>query len=230
MELVHSPKIVTDGLVLELDAANRKSYPGTGTAWTDLSGRNNNATLVNGPTFNSSNGGSIVFDGTNDYIAIPRNSNLIPTNDWTYDCWFNLTTTTDPNYGQTFFGNWGGSSTSDFDIRKSGNSMIFYCYTSGNSLISTISVSHTFVAGLWEYFTLIKQSNTYSFYFNNQLAGSVTNSTPVFDGSANMTIGVESGTFSSFNGKMSNIKVYNRALTAAEIQQNFNTHRGRFGI
>jgi hypothetical protein len=77
MAFNYSPKIVTDGLVLCLDAANNRSYPGSGTAWTDLSRGGNNGALTNGPTFNSANGGSIVFDGTNDYVEIPtRNTNL----------------------------------------------------------------------------------------------------------------------------------------------------------
>ena len=63
-----SPKIVTNGLVLALDAANTKSYPGSGTVWSDLTPNGNNGALTNGPTFNSANGGSIVFDGTNDYL------------------------------------------------------------------------------------------------------------------------------------------------------------------
>ena len=63
-------QIVKDGLILDLDAANRYSYPGTGTTWTDLSGNGNSATLLNGPTFDSANGGSIVFDGSNDYAPI----------------------------------------------------------------------------------------------------------------------------------------------------------------
>ena len=66
MALSHSPKIVTDGLVLCLDAGDRKSYSGSGTTWTDRSGEGNNGTLVNGPTFDSGNGGSIYFDGGND--------------------------------------------------------------------------------------------------------------------------------------------------------------------
>ena len=69
MSLSRGPKIVTNGLVLYLDAANKKSYPGSGTTWTDLSGNNNTGTLTNGPTFDSNNGGSIVFDGTNDYVS-----------------------------------------------------------------------------------------------------------------------------------------------------------------
>ena len=70
MSLFHSPSLVTSGLVLCLDAGNPKSYPGSGTTWTDLSGRGNHGTLVNGPTFNSANGGSIVFDGSNDYVEL----------------------------------------------------------------------------------------------------------------------------------------------------------------
>ena len=67
MGLSHSPRIVTDGLVFCVDAGDKMSYPGAGTTWTDLSKNRNNGTLTNGPTFNSANGGSIVFDGTNDY-------------------------------------------------------------------------------------------------------------------------------------------------------------------
>jgi hypothetical protein len=219
-----------NGLVLALDAGNTKSYPGTGTTWYDLSGRGNTGTLTNGPTYSSANGGSIVFDRADDYVTVPRNSSLIPTGNWSYECWFNLTSTTDPSFGQSFFGNWGNSSTGDFDIRKSGNTMIFYCYDSGNGLISTITASYVFTAQKWEHFVLTRESNTYNFYFNNQLVGSVTNTNPVFDGSANMTIGIESGVFSNFNGRMSSIKVYNRALSAAEVSQNFNALRGRFGI
>ena len=74
--LAHGPSIITQGLVLALDAADRNSYPGTGTAWTDLSGNGNNGTLTNGPTYNSANGGSIVFDGSNDYVNFSYNSSL----------------------------------------------------------------------------------------------------------------------------------------------------------
>ena len=70
MTTSYSPLIVTDGLVMYLDAANPKSYPGTGTTWTDISRNNNNGTLTNGPTFSSANLGSIVFDGSNDAIQL----------------------------------------------------------------------------------------------------------------------------------------------------------------
>jgi hypothetical protein len=67
MALSHSPSIVTDGLVLCLDAGNPKSYPGSGTTWTDLSGNGNNGTLVNGVGYSGDNLGSLSFDGVNDY-------------------------------------------------------------------------------------------------------------------------------------------------------------------
>ena len=68
MATLYAPRIVTDGLVLCLDAGNRKSYPGSGTSWVDMSGNNNTGTLTNGPTFGGGNGGSIVFDGVNDFV------------------------------------------------------------------------------------------------------------------------------------------------------------------
>ena len=77
MGISYNPKIVTNGLVLCLDAANAKSYPGSGTAWTDLSGLGNTGTLTNGPTYSSANNGSIVLDGINDYTSITCAANTI---------------------------------------------------------------------------------------------------------------------------------------------------------
>lgn len=76
MSYHNGPRIVTNGLVLYLDAGSSKSYPGSGTTWTDLSGNNNNGTLINGPTYSSGNKGSIVFDGINDYIIINSSISL----------------------------------------------------------------------------------------------------------------------------------------------------------
>ena len=76
MAFFRGANVVTDGLVLALDAANTKSYPGSGTTWRDMSGNNITGSLTNGPTFNSANGGSIVFDGTNDSVIMADNSAL----------------------------------------------------------------------------------------------------------------------------------------------------------
>jgi hypothetical protein len=85
MAFNYSPKIITDGLVLYLDAANTRSYPTNGTIWSDLSRNNNNGTLINGPTFNSANGGSIVFDGVDDRVS--RNSAIDTGQNFTINAW-----------------------------------------------------------------------------------------------------------------------------------------------
>ena len=69
MSYSNGPTIVTDGLVLALDAGDRNSYPGSGTTWNDLAG-SNNLTLYNSPSFSSNNGGHFLFDGANDYMTI----------------------------------------------------------------------------------------------------------------------------------------------------------------
>jgi len=89
MAFNYSPKVATDGLVLYLDAANPKSYVSGSTTWGDLSRGGNNGTLVNGPTFDGGNGGSIVFDGVNDYGTVPTNPLLITT-EFTKSIWFNI--------------------------------------------------------------------------------------------------------------------------------------------
>jgi hypothetical protein len=89
MGISRGPKIVSSGLVLCLDAANKLSYPGTGTTWTDLSGTGKNLTLTNGPTFNAGNMGSIVFDGTNDYAVVNPVSAF---NIYCISMWFKPTT------------------------------------------------------------------------------------------------------------------------------------------
>jgi hypothetical protein len=79
------PDLVQDGLILALDAADKNSYKGTGTLWNDLSGNVNNGTLTNGPSFNNSNGGTISFDGTDDYVSITNNSTLRPSTELTIE-------------------------------------------------------------------------------------------------------------------------------------------------
>jgi len=107
MAFSFSPRIVTDGLVLCLDAANPRSYPGSGTTWSDISRTGTNGTLVNGPTYSSANGGSIVFDGVNDYATTIRVPNMTTSSaeaSITYEYWvqptqniYSLFTQTDNN-------------------------------------------------------------------------------------------------------------------------------------
>jgi hypothetical protein len=91
MSGISGPKIITSGCVLSLDAADKLSYKGSGTTWKDLSGNNNTGTLTNGPTFNAGNMGSIVFDGTNDYVGFTYNSIFNPSTSVTLSIWLRLT-------------------------------------------------------------------------------------------------------------------------------------------
>jgi hypothetical protein len=84
--VANANSIITSGLVLNLDAGNTASYPGSGTVWTDLSGNGYNGTLTNGPIYSSSNGGTIVFDGTNDVASFGNILN-IGLSSWTMSCW-----------------------------------------------------------------------------------------------------------------------------------------------
>jgi hypothetical protein len=89
MSVAGGPDLIQDGLVLCLDAANTKSYPGSGTSWVDLSGNGNNGTLTNGPTFSSTNGGNIFFDGTNDYVRVSSTSIIPGSSSFTFNIWLN---------------------------------------------------------------------------------------------------------------------------------------------
>ena len=91
MSVFAGPEINESGLVLYLDAGNIKSYPGSGTSWTDISGRGNTGTLVNSPTFT---GNSFNFNGTNQYVSINRPQTITNTGSSTIQCWVNITLNT----------------------------------------------------------------------------------------------------------------------------------------
>ena len=165
MSLFHSPRIVTDGLVLCLDAGNTKSYPGSGTTWTDLSGRRNNGTLTNGPTFDSANGGSIVFDGTNDTVSIPASANQVfGTGDYTLE-WWSKTSDTDGGYAL---------SAADFlNITWSG-STLYYQDVYGNTIMSFTNTTH--YNGAWHQHVITRVSGVVKWYLDTVQISSVSSS------------------------------------------------------
>lgn len=127
MSYHNGPKIVSEGLVLYLDAANSKSYSGTGTTWTDLSGNSNNATLVNGPTYSSLNGGGIVLDATDDFISITPSASLkVDGDNFTILSVHKIGTAFD-TYGQFFYQSGDGSGAAT-------NKSIFFQRNGANTL------------------------------------------------------------------------------------------------
>ena len=232
MSYFNRPRIVTDGLVLCLDAGNTKSYPGTGTAWTDISRNNNNSTL-NGPVFNSGNGGSIVFDGVNDYVS----KSTINVSYLTVSAWAKWT---------QFFSDLNGHaliSNSDADTGEPLNGYLLYQATGApynrvqalvyGTSVSAITSNSALSTGTWYNICFTYDGVAVRLYLNGVLdisaaaaKGTIAASSADFIiGSAYTTIG---GSY--FNGNIASVNLYNKALAATEVLQNFNATRGRFNI
>lgn len=224
MGIAYNPRIVTDGLVLALDAGNRKSYPGSGTTWTDLSGRGNNGTLTNGPTYSSSNGGSIVFDGVDDYVSTGLVLPSPSTTPTTFDLVFRFNNT---NSYRGLIGA-SGYQASGFSIGFMGQTSIRMTY---NASGLAYEPSWTYDSSVVSQGTFVFDGRNITAYRNSSVISTYTASFDVVASSSGIGIG------NNFQGgwgvSQSNVycaRVYNRALTAAEIQQNFNATRGRYGI
>ena len=231
------PNIITDGLVLHLDAANTNSYPGSGTTWTDISGKGHNGTLTNGPTFNSGDMGTIVFDGSNDTVTLSANSDFdFGTGDLTIEGFFNKSATTanltlvcsENYYANGYNGNW--------IIRITNASTIAFASYDAKSNEEYVEFSAPTTSGKWYHFAFVREgtgSNESKFYFNGVLAGSMTVSKSLSNaGNEGLRIGEDNNWANAFmNGKISNVKIYKgKGLTATEVKQNYKALRGRYGI
>ena len=217
------PNIITDGLVLYLDAANQKSYPSTGTVWTDLSGLGNNGTLTNGPTFSSANNGSIVFDGTNDFIA--GNTVALSGSAFTIGVWIKPLVTP---VTKTFF---------SLGSVESANTALHLRFVSAISLkmgfySNDIDVTISNITGNWNYIAgTLETSRLRSVYQNGFLKGSDT-AISMFTGNTAYAIGnwVILGGIQNINAEITSVQIYNRALSSDEILQNYNATKSRFNL
>ena len=218
----YGPKVVTNGLVLQLDAGNSKSYPGSGTTWTDLSGRGNTGTLVNGVGYNSGNLGSLVFDGTNDYV-----SGSIPTlSSWSMTLWYRSTDITSQLVFYPFSGTTGANGLGFGGTLDASTNNRWYFFDGANVLSSANTVITT---NVWYNLVVTKSSTTYNLYTNGSLSLS---GSGVDLSLTQYNLGRRSDGGGQFyvKGNIANTQIYNRALTAAEVQQNFNATRSRYSI
>ena len=232
MAIFYNPRIVTDGLVLALDAANTKSYPGSGTTWTDLSGRGNTGTLVNGPTYSSANSGSIVFDGADDYVLVNSNASIpYGSTARTVSIWFYTNTTTWADNVNNLFYYGAGSNGSSFGIDFSTYpSMEVWTY-GGAGRDLTFSTTYSQVG--WKNITVTYNgSTTILIYENGTFTQTLTLTSACNTPSSGVYIGAVNPSILTayYDGNIANTQIYNRALSAAEISQNFNALRGRYGI
>jgi hypothetical protein len=239
MAFSFSPKIVTDGLVLYLDAANQYSYPGSGTTWSDISRGGNNGTLVNGPTFDSNNGGSIVFDGTNDYIQTPIQTISRP---WTFSTWFNFTSLTANGGFNTFFGQDTSVSIprGTFYFQKAGvttegieaNKVNFSIVKTDGSIVPTNGLN-VLQINKWYNYVAVLTTTSISLYENGILQNTTINSDSFITPNTNIVLnaGYYANNIADYwPGKSSIFQMYNRALSATEVLQNYNATKTRFGL
>ena len=228
MSVSFSPSIIKDGLVLYLDAANTRSYVSGSTVWNDLSKSGVKGNL-NGPTFNNSNGGNIVFDGVDDYVetnySLPSNSNF------TITAWAKSSVASVQN---RVFGNAdsvGGTSGVDIIWGYVGSTQIYCVRRNGvnNSTLDTQSTAITNLLTGWHHIVYTYSTTTGSLlYVDSIQVGSNVNLG--FSSTLTFRVGRDGNGSDKFNGNVSNVQIYNRALSASEVLQNYNSTKSRFGL
>ena len=228
-----APNIVKDNLVLNLDVANSKSYISGSTTWNDISRGSNNGTLVNGPTFSSSNGGSIVFDGVDDRVSRTTNINTgqnFTVNAWIYPTLLGTTkrTVEASSYNYTSLNGWflctAGFST---------NNTFFFSAGSDNAY--RVALANTLSLNQWAYISAVCQNgggsiNLYkngietSYELTSLSTNTLTYTYPQFNVGYRDTAGLTD----PYTGNIAQVTIYNKTLTASEVLQNYNATKGRY--
>ena len=224
--VISSASIVTSGLVLNLDAANPASYPGSGTTWTDISGSGNNATITNG-SYDSANGGSIVFNGTTTGVYYTK---IINSGDFTCEIWAKQTSA---NYGSAmmFAGSDGFSGADNCQLGVSGgDGSIGLALGNSGISVSPANASSATSVNNWYHVIYSRTGSTINIYANGVFKSSGTSATQLRIDRLGNIGGIGGSLGKWLLGNISSAKVYNRALSATEVTQNFNALRYRYGI
>jgi len=206
MALSRGPKIVTSGLVLALDAADKNSYRGSGTSWFDLSGNNRIGILTNGPTFNSGNNGYITFDGVDDFTDITflpaQTDSPLSVFSWVY-------LTSLPTLGVAS-GIWGHYGVGNFN----------------NSSLPVFSV------GVWTYAGFTSTGSDHIYYVNAQSQATWSGTTGSILGNPSSPVHMvgRSDAARTWIGRIATTSVYTKTLSSTEVLQNYNATKTRFGL
>lgn len=223
MALHHSPSIITNRLMLCLDAANIKSYPGTGTTWTDLSGNGYNATLVGSPSFTN---GYFSLTGTQS-ATFNNDAANFGTSDFSTEFWYYYSGT-QPNYGVLFD---NGSQGMSIQFGTPTTNILFYSIPSNND---ATGVPHNMTLNTWNHIVHTRSGGNLTIYINGVVKGTWTGKTGSFSPQSGSLAYI--GTYSlstgyAISGRISVFKIYKGyALTQTDVLQNFNALRGRYGI
>jgi hypothetical protein len=240
--------IIRDGLVLYVDAANTKSYPGTNNDWFDLTKNSINGVATNGPTFDSSNFGSFIFDGNDDFIQFGQVENLKFTNSQphTISAWVYWTPTAGTLTTIVSFGNVSGAFPGvgdegyylSLDSGVLGVDSFLFDYYDGSNPVNAISIvgnNNTVPTNTWFNIAATNNGSNTAAGLKVYINGSLSQWTTRIDqptlsidySNSNFNIGARDAT-STINGKISSTLVYNRVLTASEIEQNFLAIKSRY--
>jgi hypothetical protein len=228
MGFSRGPKIITDGLVLALDAGSKKSYSGSGTAYNDLSGNGNNGTLTNSPTFNSN--GDFEFDGVNDYVSFGNPDELNFTDSMSHAVWFTRNSNGTGNLRLTSKAAGGSGTNQQGFTFFGGNSSIVWGINVGG--VRT-NLSATITVGPWYYVvgTANFSTGTQHIYLNGEeiTSGNLGN-TNTTSNSIEFRVGsyYSESNLLPWDGNIGPVSVYNKALTAQEVLQNYNATKSRF--
>jgi hypothetical protein len=231
--------IIRNGLVLALDAGSQNSYVSGSTIWNDLSGNGNSGSLVNGPTFNSSNGGNLVFNGSNQYVSssVGTSLDIGTTGSVTLSCWVKYSTPASNYTGLVAKGSSSGV-ISGFQMLLYTNKLSCELGNGASTFLGPLTGllgTTTLNTGQWfnTVLTINRGNNTVSAYVNGVLESFQTNaavSTNNLTTSFNVLIATERDATLFLNGNVANAQIYNRALSADEIQQNYNATKSRFNL
>jgi hypothetical protein len=234
MAFHRGPYIVKDGLVLSLDAANVKSYVSGSTTWQDLSKNNYSGSLINGPIYSSDRGGSIVLDGTNDYIRLNTNplyalynSNLA-NQKWTIEVWHNMSK---KGNSQFIIGPYGGSISFGIFLEFGSSTKGLMWTDGGKYLYSNSSLVGKGPTHVCFIFSGSSSQRSQYIYLDGKL--DATRTDVVVDTYPSLASNMYIGGDGSSGGSVGNLyayKIYNKALSASEVQQNYNALKGRYGI
>ena len=234
MSNIHSPNVVTNGIVACWDAGSRASYPGAGTTITDLAaveGGVSNGTLTDGPTFDSANLGSIDFDGTDDYIDVGNGGKLQITSVITLATWYR----TDDDGNGTMVAKWSGGQRA-YKMRINGGQMQTLFSSNGSSTTVTLTDPTTSNGNVWHYAVATNDgsggANTALLYVDGILVDSETGTATIHDSSVDVHIGDQdqASNPTPYEGLIAHVAIYNVALSAEDVAQNYHALRKRFGV
>ena len=220
--------IVTSGLVLNLDAGDAASYPGSGSTWTDLTVNGNDGTLNGNPTYTYSDGGAIVFDGSNDYVALGGPASL--NNQYTtHEVWVKFDNAT----GGAFYNIISRLNTSPgtFTMLKTNTNVYIFNTRNSSNSIAQVTLSTAPVSS-WTQLVHSYDGTTVRTYVNGVADNTSTSiSGPLnTSGAFDMKIATNNSPANYLDGNISVVRAYDRALTAAEIAQNYDALKGRYGL